>query len=244
MQESNPFVSAYNGTRVYLIQRDAIARFVSLHKYCEFILVDVVDLFHRVLAFVEEKQKADKDTENFFEGVKEAWWELVNNNKMHSCVILDILVRYFCTFSLRLCTEIYRMAQSDIGEPRSIAEMIPHYLPERNIAPSEPIDNLIYTTVAIYDIYAKLEDIGVSIITPYQRELLPHALEKFGLFSEAIQVKASISLGMIGANGFRFDAVRARQMVEELTTKINILCTKIRENEAWKVRALELHWGL
>ena len=131
------------------------------------------------------------------------------------------------------------MAQSDIGEPRNIEAMSAHYLPGKDNKPTllEPLDHLISTTITIYNVYVAMEDISVAIITPYQKELLPHALEKYGLFSEAIQVKASISMGMISTNGLCFDVGRARKMVEELTHKVNELTAKIRKNEEWKV------WG-
>ena len=86
------FITASQGNSHYFILPEDFTSFLKFHKNSIFIFYDNAKQSIALGKLIEESED-----ENLFD----FWWELIENNSVKDCMILDSLIRYiFCFFSL------------------------------------------------------------------------------------------------------------------------------------------------
>jgi len=193
-----------------LIHPDDLARFILAHKHLHIICHNAAFDF-----WVVENHLRIRGEEK----ARQAWWRVADQNRLHDSMLLDMLVR---------------LARDDsYPSPRNLAEVAKHYA-GLEISKDDPyrkrygeIIGKDWVTVedgffhyAVKDAivtrpaYLAMRKQAVALLEQFGRDstdILPDARQKFGLLTEAVQVKKAIALAQITRNGITADLEWARK---------------------------------
>jgi DNA polymerase I-like protein with 3'-5' exonuclease and polymerase domains len=202
-----------------LIHPDDIGKFILAHKAMHFIC------HHAAFDFwVVERHLRQRGEEKALQ----AWWAIANSNRLHDSMLLDMLVRL--------------TRDDSYPVPRDLATIAKHYA-DLTISKDNPyrtrygeIINKDWDDVeedfyayAIKDAivtkptYAAIRKQALTLVDAFgrsQAEILPDARQKFGLLTEAVQVKKAIALTDITRNGIGVDMEWVRRTEDELREEL------------------------
>jgi DNA polymerase I-like protein with 3'-5' exonuclease and polymerase domains len=177
----------------------------------------------------------------------QAWWEVAEKNRLHDSMLLDMLVR---------------LARDDsFPDPRDLAVVARHYA-GLDLAKDDPyrlrygdiigkeweeveeeffayaVKDAVVTRTA----YLAIRTQALALVEEYGRsggDILPDARQRFGLLTEAVQVKKAIALAQITRNGMHLDQewVRKaeadlRQRLREAVAQVRTLCPDLYKTDA------------
>jgi hypothetical protein len=202
-----------------LIHPDDLGRFVLAHKSLHIVCHHAAFDFWVVENHLRQRGE---------EAARRAWWDLAEQNRLHDSMLLDMLVR---------------LARDDsYPDPRDLATVAKHYA-DLSIAKDDPYrlryGEIIganwdaveeeFFTYAIKDAivtrpaYLAIRKQGLALLEEFGREsgdIHPNARQRFGLLSEAIQVKKAIALAQITRTGMGMDLEGMRWTEADLRSSL------------------------
>jgi hypothetical protein len=164
-----------------------------------------------------------------------AWWETAEANRLHDSMLLDMLLR---------------LAVDDaFPDPRDLATVAREYTC-LEISKADPfrlrygeiigkdwsgvergffeyaIKDAVVTRLA----YLAIRERAVALAdgSPARRDVLPDARERFGLLTEAVQVKKAIALTQVTRNGMCVDLASVREGEAELRRSLGEAVSRVR----------------
>jgi hypothetical protein len=202
-----------------VIHPDDVGKFILAHRRLHFICHNAAFDFW-VLA--EHLRRRGED-----ESLR-AWWEAAAQNRLHDWMLLDMLVR---------------LARDDgYPDPRDLAAVARHYT-GMHITKDSPyrirygeiigkdwadveegyFEYGVKDAVVTRPAYLAIRKQGLGLAEEFARhssDVLPAARQKFGLLTEAVQVKKAIALAQITRNGMEIDLEWARRTEGELRREL------------------------
>jgi DNA polymerase I-like protein with 3'-5' exonuclease and polymerase domains len=158
----------------------------------------------------------------------QAWWTIASSNRLHDSMILDMLVRlakddsYPDMRDLAVIARRYAGLEVSKDDPYRMryGEIINKDWPQ---VEEGFFDYAIRDAIVTRPAYAALRKQALAIVEQFGRhssDILPEARQKFGLLTEAIQVKKAIALADITRNGMCIDVEWVRQAEAELRARL------------------------
>jgi hypothetical protein len=213
-----------------LVHPDDVGAFVLAHQKLEFVC------HHAAFDFwvVEQHLRSRGEEE-----ARRKWWDVAATNRLHDSMLLDMLLR---------------LARDDsFPDPRDLASLGRQYASVA-ISKEQPfrkrygeilgadwtrvedgffayaVKDAIVTRLA----YRAIHEQALAMVEQFghdSNDILPDAQERFGLLTEAIQVKKAIALAQITRNGMRIDQewlrtveVDLRQRLDEAVAQVRAVC--------------------
>jgi DNA polymerase I-like protein with 3'-5' exonuclease and polymerase domains len=211
-----------------LIHPDDLGAFILVHKELHFVCHNATFDFWVVEQHLRERQE---------EEARKAWWSIVDTGRLHDSMILDSLVRLARDDSYPDPRDLATVAKQYVGMEISkddpyrkryaeiigqdwttIEEGFPDYAIRDAIA-------TLPTYLAIAEQASALED----QFAHHDTDILPDAVERFGLLTEAIQVKKAIALTQIQRNGQCLDHPRLMDAEADLRQRLAGAVARARE---------------
>jgi DNA polymerase I-like protein with 3'-5' exonuclease and polymerase domains len=212
-----------------LIHPDDVSRFILAHKGLHFIAHNAAFDFW----VVEQHLRLRGE-----EGARRAWWEIADKNRLHDSMLLDALLR---------------LAQEDhFPDPRNLAVVARTYV-GLEIDKDDPFrmrygeildkdwddiedgffDYAIKDAIVTRPAYLAIRKRAVAIIDEFGRycgDVLSDARQRFGLLTEAIQVKKAIALVQITRNGMHLDQAWLQQAEGDLRRRLDEAVSLVRSH--------------
>lgn len=221
-----------------LLHPDDIGKFLLAHKGLHFIGHHVAFDFWVVERHLRERGE---------EQARQVWWEIADANRLHDSMLLDMLLR---------------LARDDsFPHPHDLAVVARHYA-GLDLSKDDPyrtrygeildkdwygVEEGFFTyaikdAIATRPTYLAIRREALALAGDfglYSGDILPDARQKFGLLTEAIQVKKAIALAQITRNGMRIDLAWAgraeadlRRRLDEAVDRVRSLCPDLYKTDA------------
>lgn len=195
--------SASSGGEHCLIRPDHVGAFVLAHRDRRFIFQNVAFDFWVVVRHLKDRQEHE---------ALRAWWAIADEGRMHDTMILDMLIR---------------LARLDAyPQPRNLAVLGSEYA-GLDISKDDPyrlrygeivgkdwadvdsrfFEYAIKDPIVTWHVYRELNEQAVSITN--RAGVAREKIDRFGVLTEAIQVKGAIALAQITRNGIHLDLSRS-----------------------------------
>jgi DNA polymerase I-like protein with 3'-5' exonuclease and polymerase domains len=211
-----------------LIHPDDVGAFVLAHEPLHFIC------HHAAFDFWVVEQHLRQRGE---EQARKAWWEIAAANRLHDSMLLEMLVR---------------LARNDsFPDPRDLAVVARQYA-GLEISKDDPyrmrygeilgqdwdrvergfFEYGVKDAIVTRPAYLALRTQALALVEEFGRhssDILPDAPERFGLLTEAIQVKKAIALAQITRNGMQVDQQCVRQAEADLRRRLNDAVACVRK---------------
>jgi site-specific DNA-methyltransferase (adenine-specific) len=210
-----------------LIHPDDIGSFILAHQSLQFVC------HHTAFDFWVVEQHLRKRGED---QALSAWWEIVESNRLHDSMLLDMLVRL--------------AIDDEFPRPRNLAVVAKEYA-NLDISKEDPY-RLRYVEIidkdwssiesgffeyAIKDpivtrlAYLELQHQARRLLDRFGgrgKDIFDDAVLRFGLLSEAVQVKKAIALAQITRNGMCIDRTWASRVEAELRRRLDQTVANVR----------------
>lgn len=212
-------ISVSDGRDHRLIRPEDLDAFVAVHADAHFVA-------HNASFDFAVVRKALKDPL--------PWVEVAHSGRLHDTMILDALIR---------------LAREDgYPNPRDLGTLARLYLgvvidkddPFR-LRYSELLDRswdsvdvgffryAIKDAIATRKLWDVLRRIASDLIKPFERELLPGVVDRYGILTESLQVRGAIGLSEIERNGIALDRSLVESTRGKLSGEIDTLVKQIQE---------------
>jgi DNA polymerase I-like protein with 3'-5' exonuclease and polymerase domains len=211
-----------------LIHPDDVGSFILAHRHLHFVC------HHAAFDFwvIEDHLRRHHEEE-----ARRAWWQIAEMNRLHDSMLLEMLVR---------------LAKDDSDpKPRNLAIVAKQYA-RMEIAKDDPyrmrygeiIDSdwstieegffqyAVKDAIVTRPAYLALRQQALVLAAEYDRydrDLRADARERFGLLTEAVQVKKAIALARIERNGMCLDRQRLQDAEAELRQQLNEAAAQVQE---------------
>lgn len=218
--------TASDGERTCVIGPHQVVDFLLLHKDCEIVGFNFAYDFWVLL---DETKRQGK-----FHTASQVLWEAANENHIHDMMLLDQLIwlatgkgegteegKFFRRDMDKVAKEYLEKEISKKGNEYRLrfGELL-------NISPAaweKEVDSGFFEyacqdALTTWELYTVMRPYAESLQKRFGGVAYPDAQKRFGVLTEAIQVKASIALAKITKNGMRVDRERARTL-ESATRK-------------------------
>jgi hypothetical protein len=213
-----------------LIHPDDVGAFILAHRNLDFVCHHAAFDFWVLAEHLRNRGEED---------ACQAWWDLAATNRLHDSMLLDMLVR---------------LARDDsYPDPRDLATVGRHYA-DLEISKEDPFrmrygeiigadwsqvedgffDYAAKDAIVTHLAYRAIREQALALVEQFgrhSRDILPDALERFGLLTEALQVKKAIALAQITRNGMCLDRQRLddaeadlRQRRDEAVGRVRKIC--------------------
>jgi hypothetical protein len=198
-----------------LIHPDDVGRFILAHKGLHIVC------HHAAFDFwVMENHLRLRGEEQ----ARQAWWDIAAKNRLHDSMLLDMLVRLARDDTYPDPRDLAVVAKSYAG--LEIAKDDPYRMRYREIIGKDwykveqgffdyGIRDAIATKVSYLAIRKQAQNLAVEFGSA-SGDILPDARQKFGLLTEAVQVKKAIALAQVTRNGMVVDLTWVRQAEKNL----------------------------
>lgn len=227
-------------TETELIQGNAIPRvaLISVSDGRKHRLIKPEDLD----AFIEQHSQADFVAHNAsfdFAVIRKAlrdpleWVQVAHEGRLHDTMILDALIRlakddsYPHSRDLGTLSRLYLGLSIDKDDPYRLryAELL-----DRSWEDVDPgfFRYAIKDAIATRKLWDTLRRIARDLIHPFEEELLPEAVDRFGVLTESLQVRGAIALSEIERNGLALDLSLVESTKKKLVDKIESLIEEIQ----------------
>jgi site-specific DNA-adenine methylase/DNA polymerase I-like protein with 3'-5' exonuclease and polymerase domains len=198
-----------------LVHPDDLGQFILTHRQLHIICHHATFDFWVVV---------DHLTRRGEEQARRSWWEIADKNRLHDSMLLDMLVR---------------SAKDDsFPDPRNLAVVAKQYA-DLTITKEDPyrkrygeimgqdwdgidqgfLDYAIRDAIVTRPTYLAIRKQALAVAEKFGRDssdILPDARQKFGLLTEAVQVKKAIALAQIARNGMTVDLEWVRRTESDL----------------------------
>jgi len=198
--------SVSDGAKHRLIKPEDLQAFIDLHSGAEFIAHNAAFDFAVIRSALRDPI---------------AWVAVADQGRLHDTMITDALIRlakddsYPQNRDLGTLSKVYLGVVIDKEDPFRLryAELI-----DRSWDEADPgfFAYAIKDAIATRKLWTVLSAIAKKTIAPFEAELLPGAMERFGLLTESLQVRGAIALSAIERNGIALD----QDQVESTKTKL------------------------
>ena len=195
--------SASDGTTHHLIHPLRVGEFILAHEGRNFIFHNVAFDFWVVADHLELRGE---------DAALKAWWAIADDDRMHDTMLLDQLIRlarddaYPRPRNLAEVAREYAGLVVDKTDPFRLryGEIIGH---EWSLLDPGFFNYAIKDPIVTLAAYQTMADEAANLMENHAPDLTD-ALDRFWVLSEAIQVKASITLAAIGRRGINVDQAR------------------------------------
>jgi hypothetical protein len=211
-----------------LVHPDDLGRFVLAHKALHWVCHNAAFDF-----WVVEQHLRHLGEEQ----ARRAWWGVAAGNRLHDSMLLDVLVR---------------LARDDsYPTPRDLAAVARHYA-GLEICKDDPyrlrygeilgkdwsavdggfFDYAVKDALVTRPTYLAIRKQARALAGEFGRhgaDVLPGAREKFGLLTEAIQVKKAIALAQVTRNGMAVDLAWLRRAEADLRGRLGQAVAAVRQ---------------
>jgi DNA modification methylase/DNA polymerase I-like protein with 3'-5' exonuclease and polymerase domains len=198
-----------------LVHPDDLGRFILAHRQLHIICHNAAFDFWVVVEHLTQRGE---------EQALRSWWEIADKNRLHDSMLLDMLVR---------------SAKDDsFPDPRNLAVVAKQYA-NLTITKEDPyrlrygeiigqdwdrieqgfFDYAIRDAIVTRPTYLAIRKQALAVTEKFGRDssdILPDARQKFGLLTEAVQVKKAIALAQITRNGMTVDLEWVRRTESDL----------------------------
>jgi hypothetical protein len=202
-----------------LIHPDDVGRFVWAHRGLHWVCHNAAFDFWAVERHLRECGE---------EKALQAWWDIADNNRLHDSMLLDMLVRLAKDDSFPSPRDLATVARQYAG--LEITKEDPYRKRYGEIIGKDwadvdegYFDYAIKDAIVTKPTYAATRKRGLALAGEFGRhtnDVLPGARQKFGLLTEAVQVKKAIALADITRNGVVVDLEWVRRTEHELRREL------------------------
>jgi DNA polymerase I-like protein with 3'-5' exonuclease and polymerase domains len=202
-----------------LIHPDDLGRFVLAHRGLHWICHHAAFDFWAV-----ERHLRDRGEEQ----AQRAWWDIPNGNRLHDSMVLDMLVRLARDDSYPNPRDLAALARQYSG--LEISKDNPYRMRYAEIIGKDwdTVEEgfFVYAVkdaIATRPTYLALRKQAQALAEAFGRhggDILPGARQKFGLLTEAVQVKKAIALAQLTRNGMDVDLDWVRGAEAELRQEL------------------------
>jgi DNA adenine methylase len=183
-----------------LIHPDELDRFILAHRQLRWICHNAAFDFWVVAQHLQKQGTGE---------ALAAWWEIADG-RLHDSMLLDSLVglaiddSYPRPRDLGIVAAEYGGLKIDKQDPYRLryGEIINV---DWNTVDPGFFDYVIKDAIVTHAIHAVLRRKATELIKRYERDIVPGAVEQFGLLTETLQVRKAIALAQITRNGMRLD---------------------------------------
>jgi DNA polymerase I-like protein with 3'-5' exonuclease and polymerase domains len=215
--------SASSGDQHCLIHPDRFGDFILAHQRRHFVFHNVAFDFWVVTKHLDAKGAS---------AALDRWWRTADDGRMHDTMLLDMLVRLALhdadprSRDLAILAEEYTGLEITKDDPYRLryGELI-----GRGWDGVEPgfFEYAIKDPIVTWHTYESLRRQAGEIA---KGAGLPRdTVDKYGLLSEAIQVRAAIALAQITRNGMHLDLTRSAEVHQALQERIAEIVGRLRE---------------
>jgi DNA polymerase I-like protein with 3'-5' exonuclease and polymerase domains len=194
-------ISVSDGDCHYLIHPDKLAAFLVQHQHHHFVCHNAAFDFWVVEQYLRERSASE---------ALAAWWNVADVGHLHDTMLLDMLVDLGKTDSF--------------PRPRNLAVVSNHYT-GLSIDKSDPFrlrygeiigkdwgsvdpgffSYAIKDAIVTHRAHVRLEQEAKELVKPHLADILPDAVDRFGVLTETLQVRAAIALAVISRHGMHLD---------------------------------------
>jgi hypothetical protein len=207
-----------------LIHPDDVGRFVLAHRGLHVVGHNVSFDF-----WVVEHHLRTRGEEE----ARLAWWAVADECRLHDSMLLDALVRlarddtYPRPRGLDVIAEEYAGLEVDKADPYRLryGEIIGA---DWGTAEEGYFSYAVKDAIATRLAYAALRRQATALAERYRAEVWPDAGVRFGLLTEAVQVKKAIALAQVTRTGMRVDLDRVRRGEADLRQRLDAAVADVR----------------
>lgn len=204
----------------YLIHPDDLGTFILAHRSLHFICHNSSFDFWVVENHLRQRGE---------DSARQAWWAIADQNRLHDSMLLDALVRLATDDSYPSPRDLAVVAKQYAG--LEISKDDPYRQRYGEIIGADwqwiedgffayAVKDAIVTRLA----YLVLRQQGLKLVEEFGRynsDIRDDARQKFGLLTEAVQVKKAIALAQITRNGMTVDLDAVRKTETELRSQLD-----------------------
>jgi DNA polymerase I-like protein with 3'-5' exonuclease and polymerase domains len=167
-----------------------------------------------------------------------AWWQMVEDNRLHCSMLLDMLVRlarddrYPEPRNLGVVAREYAGLEIDKEDPYRLryGEVIGR--------PWDTVEDGFFTyaiadAIVTLPVYQALREKAEQLLARFGdrgKDIFPDAVDRFGLLTEAIQVKKAIALAQVTRSGMHLDLERLRPAEADLRRRLADVIAEVRSH--------------
>lgn len=212
-------ISVSDGREHRLIRPEDLQAFIDLHSQAEFVA-------HNASFDFAVVRKALKDPL--------PWVEVAHSGRLHDTMILDSLIRlarddsYPNPRDLGTLSKMYLGVVIDKDDPFRLrySELLDRSWDSVDVG---FLRYAIKDAIATRKLWDVLRRIASDLIKPFEGDLLPGAVDRFGILTESLQVRGAIALSEIERNGVALDRSLVESTRKKLSGEIESLIEQIRK---------------
>ncbi len=217
-----------NGKTSFFIKNSELANFILLHKDKHFVFQNIPFDFWVVDKYLRQNHQQE---------ALASWYDIVENVRAHDTMLLDMLYQlalrdaYPVPRNLGVLGKIYAGIELDKEDPYRIryGEILGLDLNKvdpgfREYAIKDPITTY-YTFV---ELYTRCKNLA------RQCGIHKDNINKWGMFTESIQIKGAIALSKVYHNGIRIDMAKKEESYKELERKVKEAYDQLNSNPRYR----------
>lgn len=212
-------VSVSDGHRHRLIRPQDIEAFIAFHASADFVAHNAAFDFAVVREFLRDPA---------------VWVDVADQGRLHCTMFLDALIRLSHDDESPSNRDLGTLAKSYLNVPIDKADPYRLRYAELLDMPWEKADPgfflyAIKDAIVTRQLWGVLESQASKIVQLRRNEMIPGAVDRFGLLTESIQVRAAIALGQIERDGMSLDHQQIESVKVQLSSEITALIDQIRQ---------------
>ena len=212
-------ISVSDGKEHRLIRPEDLQAFIDLHSQADFVA-------HNASFDFAVVRKVLKDPL--------PWVEVAHSGRLHDTMILDALIRlarddsYPNPRDLGTLSKVYLGVVIDKDDPFRLrySELLDRSWDSVDVG---FFRYAIKDAIATRKLWDVLRRIASDLIKPFEEDLLPGAVDRFGILTESLQVRGAIALSEIERNGVALDRSLVESTRKKLSGEIESLIEQIRK---------------
>ena len=212
-------ISVSDGREHRLIRPEDLQAFIDLHSQADFVA-------HNASFDFAVVRKVLKDPL--------PWVEVAHSGRLHDTMILDALIRlarddsYPNPRDLGTLSKVYLGVVIDKDDPFRLrySELLDRSWDSVDVG---FFRYAIKDAIATRKLWDVLRRIASDLIKPFEEDLLPGAVDRFGILTESLQVRGAIALSEIERNGVALDRSLVESTRKKLSGEIESLIEQIRK---------------
>jgi hypothetical protein len=211
-----------------LIHPDDVGRFILAHKAHRFVCHNAAFDFWVIEQHLRERGEPE---------ARAAWWQIAEEGRLHDSMLLDMLVRLARDDSFPDRRNLAVVAREYAGLLIDKEDPYRHRYGElmgKDWSTIEPgfWDYAIKDAIVTRTAYLVIRKQAERLLADFRgacEDIMSDAVDRFGLLTEAVQVKKAIALSQIQRNGMCVDTVRARQAEAALRQRLREAVANVQE---------------
>ena len=212
-------ISVSDGREHRLIRPEDLQAFIDLHSQADFVA-------HNASFDFAVVRKVLKDPL--------PWVEVAHSGRLHDTMILDALIRlarddsYPNPRDLGTLSKVYLGVVIDKDDPFRLrySELLDRSWDSVDVG---FFRYAIKDAIATRKLWDVLRRIASDLIKPFEGDLLPGAVDRFGILTESLQVRGAIALSEIERNGVALDRSLVESTRKNLSREIESFIEQIQK---------------